>query len=341
MTGVRGSGSGPADILSSGIVKLTDFIKGQELGFGNFGHVYLGTERRTGRKVPMKEVNPYKDSREQKFFIRELQILHGNNHPATLCLIGYFPPTATNGGVLITDFMPNGTLDKYRRGLRSIGWNATTQSKVIFGVAAAMAHCHSRGIIHRDLKPDNIFLSEALEPVVADFGISRRCSPWGTWTAGTDEYMAPETKDDVCDFPVDVFAFAVTVHQMFVVGFPQWDDGKPAARPGDGYSKRICSGARPTKPPKMPDCIWEIVTRCWKQAPAERPTFWQLINEWKGARSYVVPGADPAQLLRYEERVFRPCGQPKLPACHEVLPLDSEAARVFSRQVENLLRTNI
>jgi serine/threonine protein kinase len=242
--------------------------------------------------------------------------------------------------VLITEFMPNDTLDKYRKGLRSTGWNATVQSKIIFGVAAAMAYCHSRGIIHRDLKPENIFMSDELEPVVADFGISRRCSLWGTVTVGTFDYMAPETSDSVCDFPVDVFAFAVTIHQIFTVGFPEWDDGKPAGAYSEGCRERFCEGARPVKPPKMPDCVWGIVKRCWKGPPEERPTFWQLINEWKGVKEYVVPGANLAELRRYEDKVFRPCGPPKSPACNEVLPLTHEDAIAFSRQIEDLLLAN-
>jgi serine/threonine protein kinase len=168
-------------------------------------------------------------------------------------------------------------------------------------------------------------------------GTTPLSTPWATQAAGTADYKAPEIEEGVCDFPVDVFAFAMTVHQIFAVGFARWDDGKPAGDSG----RRISQGARPEKPPGMPDCIWDVVRRCWKQAPAERPTFWQLVNEWKGARGYVVPGADRAQLLQYEEKVFRQCGGPTSPVWNEILPLEPEAARAFSRQVEDLLRSEI
>lgn len=72
-------------------------------------------------------------------------------------------------------------------------------------VAAALAHCHSRGLVaHQDMKPENIFVFDLERPIsalpgssvwripkLADFGGANLASVCGEF-GGTKAYMAPE-----------------------------------------------------------------------------------------------------------------------------------------------------
>jgi serine/threonine protein kinase len=56
-------------------------------------------------------------------------------------------------------------------------WNLGRKIIIIFGIAGAMCHLHSRMIMHYDLKTENIRLTPQLEPRIADFGLSRMIEP--------------------------------------------------------------------------------------------------------------------------------------------------------------------
>lgn len=68
---------------------------------------------------------------------------------------------------------------------------------VVAGVLRALDAIHQRGVIHRDLTPANIFVPEAGDPLLADFGIVKILGSESLLTrsgalVGTIPYMAPE-----------------------------------------------------------------------------------------------------------------------------------------------------
>ena len=58
----------------------------------------------------------------------------------------------------------------------------------------ALTFCQEKGLIHRDIKPENIFVSEAHQFKLGDFGVARTVekTTGGLSRKGTEKYMAPE-----------------------------------------------------------------------------------------------------------------------------------------------------
>jgi serine/threonine protein kinase len=304
-------------------IKLTDYTLIRRLDSGTFGTAYVATKSGSTDEVAAKLVIKALDSNSQFCFMRELQILARNDHPATLRLLGFslspYPDRAECGPVLITPLMLHGSLRAVLDPATPppAWWTPTVKSKVAFGIAAGMAHLHNQQIIHRDLKPDNILLDAECEPVIADFGFSRSfldglLTP--TRDIGSPLYMAPEiigyldgdppaTKQ--YDLRVDVYAYAMILYSLFDPDpVPTYDSGgKPK---GIAELRRhVRAGRRFAKIPEIPEFYWGIIEACWLHAWDKRPHFSDIVDTLLKDHAYALPEADRAQLIQYEEKLMK------------------------------------
>jgi serine/threonine protein kinase len=283
----------------------------RELGIGTYGRVVEATDRNTGKRVAVKFLfKKINDQSQERSFLRELEILASNSHPATLRLLG-FGIDQRGLPMVVTDLMPNGTLENVlrneHRGRDNPEWNATRKSICVFGICAAMAHLHAQGIVHRDLKPGNVFLNENWEPVVADFGLSRRFEPGleQTLDVGTPRHMAPEVYngDSEYGFPVDVYSFAVLLYSFFAEA-TELNDGQGPAKSGTDLVRRAAAGARFVKPRVMLEAYWTLIEVAWCQEPDQRPPFQAIVKDFHDHHDYIFPGADFEQVVEYENRIL-------------------------------------
>jgi serine/threonine-protein kinase len=302
-----------------------EFDGTKPLGAGAFGTVYKATHKTTKEVVAIKFLKDSILPDQQKAFMRELSILASNEHPSTLRLIGFtftpVPGRVEQGPIIITPIMPHGTLNDMlkleRQKTTPVEWTATTKSKCIFGTARAMAYIHSLNVMHRDLKPENVFLDANFEPVLADFGISKNCTndlQRTMGTVGSPLFMAPEIYNDedltaggpAYDLSVDVYSFGVMLYVMFSPdGCPKLEGGK-IPRSSTMLMSQVGKGTRFEKLPHIPDYYWDLITRCWSHAPSKRPTFDDIVADFRANHHYLWPGADKAEVTRYEERVTDP-----------------------------------
>ncbi len=128
-------------------------------------------------------------------------------------------------------------------------------------ITDALEALHQMDIIHRDLKPGNVLLSRKKggDPVLCDFGMAR----WGDQMfdvpgelIGSRDYVSPEQEFDpkAAGKPADVYALGRIAYRMFSGKLPALDDGAIAA-----------------DLPEMPPSLAELILRCLKNDPAQRP----------------------------------------------------------------------
>lgn len=90
-------------------------------------------------------------------------------------------------------------------------------AKLGIDICRALELCQSNDIIHRDIKPDNIFVSQAGDYKLGDFGIARKVDNGATGLSikGTQSYMAPEVfKGQSYNASVDIYSLGLVLYRL-------------------------------------------------------------------------------------------------------------------------------
>ncbi|BAS78236.1 Os02g0299000 [Oryza sativa Japonica Group] len=183
------------------------------LGIGGFGRVYKGVLPTSSSEVAVKRVSH--DSRQGiKEFVAEVASIGRLRHRNLVQLFGYC--RLKKELLLVYDYMPNGSLDKYlysHDDKPTLNWAQRFQ--IIKGIASGLLYLHEEWeqiVIHRDIKPSNVLLDNDMNGRLGDFGLARLYNRdtelQTTVVAGTFGYMAPELALTGKASPLtDVFAF--------------------------------------------------------------------------------------------------------------------------------------
>ena len=221
--------------------KVGRFAILHELGRGGLGIVYLAEDPRLGRKVAVKvprfEVVSSPSIRRR--FLREADAAARLSHPNLIALY----EVGEDGAAcyLASEYCDGPTLAAWLRELTApvpISQAAT----LVFKLAHAVQHAHSRGVLHRDIKPSNVLLAgveigvgiapsgELLEvsPKLTDFGMAKLLeqSSGETRTGaiiGTLAYMSPEQAEgrvDELDARTDVYALGAILYELLTGAAP-------------------------------------------------------------------------------------------------------------------------
>ncbi|XP_062095545.1 L-type lectin-domain containing receptor kinase IV.1-like [Humulus lupulus] len=188
------------------------FIDKELLGKGGFGSVYKGMLPNTSTEIAVKKVSN-KSRQGMKEFASEIASMSRLRHRNLVPLLGYCQHKGEL--LLVYDYMPNGSLDKYlfNQPKTTLNWNQ--RFRVIKGVASGLLYLHEEWeqvVVHRDVKASNILLDSDFNGRLGDFGLARfydhGTDHQTTHVAGTLGYLAPElTRMGKATTSSDVFAF--------------------------------------------------------------------------------------------------------------------------------------
>ena len=168
-----------------------------------------------------------------------------------------------------------------------------TLCSFMLGVASTIEYMHARAMVHRDLKPSNVLLSAELQTKVTDFGTARFLQGAdqysGTLTTrgvGTPLYLPPETarqhgtgnlKGLEAACKLDVWAFGLMMWEIHTRS-PLFPDERAELKAGaitwmQVVNRIALDGLRPIIPESCPKSLAMLMTACWAENPADRPSF--------------------------------------------------------------------
>ncbi|KAG8056634.1 hypothetical protein GUJ93_ZPchr0002g25211 [Zizania palustris] len=204
--------------------------KGELIGSGAFGQVYLGMNLDTGELLAVKQVliGSNNATREKaQAHIRELEeevkLLKNLSHPNIVRYLGTVQEEDTVN--ILLEFVPGGSIQSLLGKLGS--FPEAVIKKYTKQILQGLEYLHNNAIIHRDIKGANILVDNKGCIKLADFGASKQVAKLATITAaktmkGTPHWMAPEViVGSGHTFSADIWSVGCTVIEM-ATGKPPW-----------------------------------------------------------------------------------------------------------------------
>jgi serine/threonine-protein kinase len=264
-------------------------------GHGPMSEVWRAHDDTLDRTVALKILSPTADLGR---FRREAQAVAALAHENVMRVFDYGEDEA--GPFMALEWLPGGTLeDRLAHGPLPLD----ETHRVAAGMAAGLAHLHSRGLVHRDLKPANVLFDEEGRVKLGDFGLARSTAGAGTLTEagtvlGTAAYISPEQAAGEPAVPAsDVYSFGVILFRMLTGALPFTADNAVALVNMHRHEPAPAVEAlQPDAPPELA----ALTAAALRKDPAERPA--------DGAALLAALGAGPTAV---------------------VVPADTEATRVL------------
>ncbi|XP_027118663.1 L-type lectin-domain containing receptor kinase IV.1-like [Coffea arabica] len=188
------------------------FREKELLAEGGFGRVYKGILTTNKVEVAVKKVS-HQGRQGMREFVAEIISIGRLRNRNLVPFLGY---CRRKGELLLVyEFMPNGSLDKFLYNQPKYILNWSQRLRVIKGVASGLFYLHEeweKVVIHRDVKASNVLLDAELNGRLGDFGLARLYDhgtlPQSTHVAGSFGYLAPEySRTGRATTKTDVYAF--------------------------------------------------------------------------------------------------------------------------------------
>lgn len=277
-------------------------IVNKELGIGEFGVVQQGVWTNDGERiqVAIKSLSRERMQNNPIEFLKEAAIMHSIDHENIVRLYGVV--LDTNSLMLVTELAPlRSLLECLKEPSLRASFPVLSLCDFTTQIANGMQYLEAKRLIHRDLAARNILVFSKNKVKISDFGLSRALG------VGKDYYQtnfnvnlklpiawcAPECISYLkFTSSSDVWAFGVTLWEMFSYGFQPW-----AALTGHQILEAIDEPnfQRLEQPDCCPKDYFSVMEQCWQHEPGKRPKFSELIQ--------LLPDLKPEQVQAVQDNV--------------------------------------
>lgn len=264
------------------------WVKGDLIGKGTYGRVYLALNATTGEMIAVKQVelprteSDRQDSRQKGVVAAlksEIDTLKDLDHPNIVSYLGFEEtPRYLH---LFLEYVPGGSIASVLRKYGPI--EEGTIKFFVFQILSGLTHLHERGVLHRDLKGDNLLVTLDGTVKISDFGTVRRSeniydNVEGMSLQGSVFWMAPEVvtlNKKGYSAKVDIWSLGCVVLEM-LAGRRPWSDEEAV----QAMFKIGSQGKAPPIPPDVrpsPEAA-HFLRKCFELDPEKRPTSARLLQ---------------------------------------------------------------
>ena len=202
--------------------------RGQLIGKGSYGRVYLGMNLTTGEMLAVKQVEVNQkaagqDKERMKDMVSAMDVeIDTMQHLEHSNIVQYLGCERKEFSISIfLEYIPGGSVGSC---LRKHGrFDENLVSSMTRQTLSGLAYLHQEGVLHRDLKADNILLDTDGTCKISDFGISKKTDNiYGNDAQNTMQgsvfWMAPEvirSQGQGYSAKVDIWSLGCVVLEMF------------------------------------------------------------------------------------------------------------------------------
>ncbi|KAH9905759.1 hypothetical protein F4778DRAFT_769684 [Xylariomycetidae sp. FL2044] len=266
------------------------WFKGELIGKGTYGRVYLGMNATTGEFLAVKEVevNPKAaagDKNRMKELLKaldqEIDTMQNLDHVNIVQYLGCERKETSIS--IFLEYISGGSIGSC---LRKHGkFEEPVVSSLTRQALSGLAYLHREGILHRDLKADNILLDVDGTCKISDFGISKKTDNiYGNDKTnsmqGSVFWMAPEvirSQGEGYSAKVDIWSLGCVVLEMFA-GRRPWSKEEAV-----GAIYKIANGETPPISDEVREAISPyalgFMLDCFTVDPRDRPTAERLLRQ--------------------------------------------------------------
>ncbi|CAI5461235.1 unnamed protein product [Closterium sp. Yama58-4] len=312
--------------------------RGELLGEGAYGKVFLGLNEMTGELMAVKQIKMTSAGDEKAMHIaaleQEIVLYRQMRHRHIVAYIDMEKDESDGSLYIFLEFISGGSihsmLDKFGKFSESLVRVYTRQ------LLLGLEYLHGCKIIHRDIKGGNVLVDRDGVIKLADFGASKAFHE-GTVGEGCKSirgsvfWMAPEViKGEGYGRRADIWSLGCTVIEMLTGSHP-WPNM-------DNTWSAIFHIAKTTTGPPIPEeCSDEgkdFLAACFKLDPGERPSATECSDEGKdflAACFKLDPGERPSATECSDE------GKDFLAACFKLDPGERPSATECSDEGKDFL----